>query len=153
MVRVEPTDGVCRGERLAVVVLVLFLRATLVDSLRLANGFVNSSFDVGGNLISVEDSRSHQQHNISNDGWSFVVGDLPFPTGATVYKNQQVLVNATCPLFPGPPPMTSVDQCAFACMGTDGCVAWSAHFDNWVTWGRPRLDCRSNSVRACCNHP
>ena len=48
-----------RALAVVVVVLVLFLRATLVDSLRLANGFIDTSFDVGGNLISVEDSRSH----------------------------------------------------------------------------------------------
>ena len=66
---------------LAVVVLVLFLHATLVDSLRLTNGFIDTSFDAGGNLISIEDSRSHQQHNISNDGWSFVVDDLAVSNG------------------------------------------------------------------------
>ena len=121
----------------------------VVDSLRLGNGVIDTNFDSNGNLLSIEDLSSHQKHNVSNDGWSFVLGDLPFPTGVVVYQNRQVLVNATCPLFPGPPPMTSVDQCAFACMGTDGCVAWSAHYDDWVTWGRPRLDCRSNCVRAC----
>ena len=133
-----------RGTLFIRIFLVALFDVTAADLLRLANDIINVSFDSNGNLLSIQDSRSHQQHNISNDGWSFVVGDLPFPTGATVFKNRQVLVNATCPLFPGPPPMTSVDQCAFACMGTEGCVAWSAHFDDWVTWGRPRLDCRSN---------
>ena len=109
--------------------------------LTLTSNLMNATFDPAGNLVGLWDKALDKPHTFAGDGWSFDVGNLPFPTGAAVQKDKQVKSSANCRPLEKPPPMTTIDQCALFCLTVKECKAFTAKFDDWVTWGRPRMEC------------
>ena len=123
------------------------------SGLQLNNSQVGVVFDATGNLVSISDLASNSAYSLSGDGWSVTVGDMPFPTRAEIMKDKQGVTNATCPILNSPPPVTTEDQCAFKCMATDGCEAWTSQFVDHATWGHPLATCRLFTCPAFSDAP
>ena len=133
--------------------LVAMLNAAV--GLQLNNSLVGVVFNDAGTLVSLSDLSSHEVHALSGDGWSVTVGDMPFPTQSEIMKDKQGMSNATCPLLNSPPPVTTEDQCAYKCMATDGCEAWTSQFlpSDHATWGHPVANCRLFTCPSFSNAP
>jgi len=118
------------------------LLAHSVVGIELKNDVIAATFDAAGALATLADTANGgTSRTITGDGFGLEIGDLPFPTKAVVHSNKKGIINGTCPSLNSPPPLTSIDQCAYHCMATAGCESWTSAFADYAYWGTPRTRC------------